>query len=273
MNNPAVHIMVDAHVHIHEHFQLDRLFLICLQNFRKALNQYQIYTPFDAFLLLTESAGVNQFERLVKMIETENDDRDFTVSATKESSTVCITTGGGQHLYVVAGKQIVTSEKLEVLALGYHDNYPDGRSLSYVLEDLNTSRCLRVLPWGAGKWLGRRGQIIESLISSWNNDQLFLGDNGNRPSFWPLPGLFGQAYKKNIHNLPGSDPLPFTGQEKKVGSFGFFLRGHVEHEKPFGSLINQVTSAADPVITFGAPESFTPFVKNQISMQIVKRCR
>jgi len=207
------------------------------------------------------------------MIETENDDRDFTVSATKESSTVCITTGGGQHLYVVAGKQIVTSEKLEVLALGYHDNYPDGRSLSYVLEDLNTSRCLRVLPWGAGKWLGRRGQIIESLISSWNNDQLFLGDNGNRPSFWPLPGLFGQAYKKNIHNLPGSDPLPFTGQEKKVGSFGFFLRGHVEHEKPFGSLINQVTSAADPVITFGAPESFTPFVKNQISMQIVKRCR
>ena len=265
--------MVDAHVHIHEHFQLNRLFLISLQNFRKALNQFQIHEPFESFLLLTESAGVNHFNKLTAMIDAKDNDHDFTVSATGEEYTLKITTGGGQHLYVVSGKQIVTSEKLEVHALGYNTDYPDGRPLSYVIEDLGKSDCLRVIPWGAGKWLGNRGKIIEDLVSSWTDSSLFLGDNGNRPSFWSLPAVFDQARAKNIYNLPGSDPLPFSEQEKKAGNYGFMLRGELNQQQPFQSLITHITAAPQSAIPFGTQESLSPFLKNQISMQLVKRCK
>lgn len=264
--------MVDAHVHIHEHFQLNRLFLISLQNFRKALNQYQIHEPFESFLLLTESVGTNQFERLARMVDAESFD-DFSVSATSEGATIRITTGGGQRLYIVAGRQIVTAEKLEILALGHDEEYPDGRPLHYALKDLEESGCLRVLPWGAGKWLGRRGKIIESLVSSWDGGSLFLGDNANRPKFWSLPAVFEQAASRGIYNLPGSDPLPFPGLEKKAGSFGFMLRGQINSETPFQSLVSHVAGHPPSFTAFGNAECLRPFMKNQISMQIAKRSR
>lgn len=272
MDTPAAHIMVDAHVHIHEHFELNRLFLISLQNFRKALNRNQIYEPFESFLLLTESAGTSQFERLAEMIDVDSSD-DFSASATSEPVTIRITTGGGQQLYIVKGRQIVTAENLEILALGYDEDYPDGRPLHYTLKDLEESGCLRVLPWGAGKWLGKRGKIIESLVSSWDGGSLFLGDNGNRPKFWPLPAVFAQAASKGIYNLPGSDPLPFSGLEKKAGSFGFMLRGQIKSETPFQSLASHVVGRPHSVTQFGNAECLRPFIQNQISMQIVKRGR
>ena len=272
MDTPAAHILVDAHVHIHDHFQLNRLFLISLQNFRKALNQYQIHEPFESFLLLTESSGTNQFERIAKMIDVDSSD-DFSASATSEPSTIRISTGGGQQVYIVAGRQIVTAENLEILALGYNQDYPDGRPLNYALKDLEESGCLRVLPWGAGKWLGKRGKIIDSLVSSWDGGSLFLGDNGNRPKFWSLPAVFEQAASRGIHNLPGSDPLPFPGLEKKAGSFGFMLRGQIKSETPFQSLVSHVVGRPQSVTQFGNAECLIPFIKNQISMQIAKRGR
>ena len=272
MDTPAAHIVVDAHVHIHEHFQLSRLFLISLQNFRKALNQYQIYEPFESFLLLTESSGTNQFRRLVGTVDADSSE-DFSVSATSEPATIRITSGGGQQLYIVAGRQIVTAENLEILALGYGEDYPEGRPLNYVLKDLEESGCLRVLPWGAGKWLGKRGKIIESLVSNWDGGPLFLGDNANRPKFWSLPAVFEQAVSKGIYNLPGSDPLPFSGLEKKAGSFGFMLRGEIRDEAPFQSLVSHVVGRPQSITQFGNAEGLGAFIQNQIAMQIVKRGR
>lgn len=273
MTTPVKHILVDAHVHIHEHFDLNRLFLISLQNFRKALNQFKIFEPFECFLLLTESSGVNRFTALEETAGRENGAHDFSVERTAESGTLKVTTGGGQHLFVVNGRQIVTSEKLEILALGLPEDYPDGRPLHYVIEDLAASSCLRVLPWGAGKWLGNRGKIVSSLVATWESGPLFLGDNGNRPAFWPLPKVFDRGREKEIYNLPGSDPLPFPEAEKKAGNNGFMIRGQVDPESPFESLMSAVLSSPHSVIPFGTPESFIPFIKNQISMQLFKRRR
>lgn len=265
--------MVDAHVHIHEHFDLNRLFLISLQNFRKGLNQFKIFEPFESFLLLTESSGVNRFAALEATAGLKIGENDFTVERTTESCTLRVVTGGGQNLFVVNGKQIVTSEKLEILALGLDEDYPDGRPLHYVIEDLAVCKCLRVLPWGAGKWLGNRGKVINSLVSTWESGSLFLGDNGNRPSFWPLSKVFDRGREKEIFNLPGSDPLPFPEAEKKAGNNGFMIRGQVDPASPFQSLMSTVLSSPHNAIPFGTPESFIPFVKNQIKMQLFKKRR
>lgn len=265
--------MVDAHVHIHKHFDLNRLFLISLQNFRKSLNQFSIFESFESFLLLTESAGVNGFNDLTAIADQEIPGNDFIVQKTEENCSLKITTSGGQDLFVVNGKQIVTAEKLEVLALGLNRDYPDGRPLHYVLDDLEASGCLRVLPWGAGKWLGNRGKIIDALIATWHSGSIFLGDNGNRPSFWPLPKVFERGRERAMYNLPGSDPLPFPESEKKSGSSGFMLRGQVAPEAPFQSLLSAVQSMPQAALPYGTPESFIPFVKNQLKMQLFKKRR
>jgi hypothetical protein len=270
MTTPATHIMVDAHVHLHACHSLQRLFMISLQNFRQALQRFHIYEPFEAFLLLTESAGTNRFDELRAMVGADRSD-DFNIVSTPEDITLHVETQGGQSLYVVAGKQIVTAERLEVLALGYPHAYPDGRPLTYVLDDLRESGCLRVIPWGAGKWLGKRGRIVKALIASWGNEPLFLGDNGNRPFFWPLPEVFAGVGKNHLYNLPGSDPLPFSGEEKKAGRCGFMLRGALNNHLPFEGLKSRLIADPRTAIPYGTPERFIPFFKNQLSMQMAVR--
>ena len=97
------------------------------------------------------------------MIDVDSSD-DFIASATSERSTIRISTGGGQQIYIVAGRQIVTAENLEILALGYNEDYPDGRPLNYALKDLEESGCLRVLPWGPASGLVKEEK---SLINIW----------------------------------------------------------------------------------------------------------
>ncbi|PIE59837.1 MAG: hypothetical protein CSA32_02080 [Desulfobulbus propionicus] len=262
-------IIADAHVHIHDHFSLSGLFLISLQNFRRHLPAQQAAAS-SFFLLLTESAGMNRF---VELRDSRRQYSDFIVQKTGEKSTLRVETLGGQSLFVVAGRQIVTKEKLEVLALGYGEEYPDGKPLEVTVKELEASDCLRVLPWGAGKWLGNRGRIIDALIKDWPDENLYLGDNSNRPSFWPLPPIFQKARKKRICNLPGSDPLPFPEQEKKAGSFGFKLPGTIDNRLPFASLKQSLTKAPETIVPFGLPETCTTFIKHQVAMQLVKRRR
>lgn len=270
MQSPAPLILVDAHVHIHDRFSLSRLVLISLQNFRTVLNRYRIRERFEAVLLLSESEGVDRFRQLSGLIG-EDTEADFQVSRTDEPTSLRIETSGGQYLTVIAGRQIVTAERLEVLALGYHDGYPDGRPLAYVLQDLEESGCLRVLPWGAGKWLGRRKAIVAHLISTWSGGPIYVGDNGNRPKFWPLPALFNEARARGIYNLPGSDPLPFDGQEKKAGGNGFLLRGELAADTPFQSLRALLQAHPERIIPFGNQEKPIPFFKHQIAMQLAAK--
>ena len=64
---------------------------------------------------------------------------------------------------------------------------------------------------------------MNNLINE-NTEILFLGDNGNRPLFWSISRkFFIKQKKKELINLPGSDPLPFNSEEKRPGSFGFYF--------------------------------------------------
>jgi hypothetical protein len=273
MNKSADHIMVDAHVHIHEQFDLNSFFLSSLQNFREALNRFHMDQPFVSFLLLTESSGVNFFSDMTRMADQQVPEHNFTIKTTGERSTLKVITNCSQELFVVAGRQIITSEHLEILALGLNEDYPDYRPTHTVLEDLANFRCLRVVPWGVGKWLGQRGNIIRSLITNWETGSLFLGDNGNRPSVWPLPKLFERARAEQIYNLPGSDPLPLAQAVNKAGSYGVMLPISINTEAPFQSLMTAIVSMPQAMIPFGATESLIPFIRNQIQIRLVNKSR
>ncbi|XOF32450.1 MAG: hypothetical protein ACL93V_10410 [Candidatus Electrothrix sp. YB6] len=269
-------IMGDGHVHIHDSFDCGELFAAALKNFTRYAQSLQLTGMVHFFLLLTESAGTEAFIRLRDAHPGQHNgsggSNGFTVRPTGDANClrVALNSGSGDELFVVAGRQIVTAESLEVLALGLDAPYPDGRPIRKILEELQKKDCLLALPWGAGKWLGKRGRIVEEIVTSFRSPAFFLGDNGNRPFFWPGPAVFSQAAAAGIWNLQGSDPLPFAGQEQRAGSFGFHFPGTLYSEHPFQSLRQQLIDPETNIHSFGRPERALPFFHLQISMQLSK---
>ena len=261
-------IMGDGHVHIHKTFDLETLFPAALNNFQQHTQSLGLQGKIHHFLLLTESAGTEAF---IQLRQSPNAVKDFTIQATGDENCLQIKSNQDTGFSIVAGRQIVTAESLEVLALGLDRPYPDDKPIQNILEDLQDENCLLVLPWGPGKWLGKRGKIIERAIRSFHTPSFFLLDNGNRPFFWPRSALFSQAAERGITNLQGSDPLPFPNQEKRVGSYGFFFPGTIGNEHPFKSLVHQLTAPENNLQSYGNPERALPFFHVQISMQLSKR--
>lgn len=265
-------ILGDGHVHIHECYQVPRLFESALNNFHALQNDMPHQGKAECFLFLTESSGADWFSRWQTSTgKVQTAIEGFTITLTNDSNCLLLKKQGGDSLFIVAGRQIVTAESLEVLALGLDEPYPDGKPIRDVLQDLAGLNCLRVVPWGAGKWLGKRGEIIRDIISNWEEDPLFLGDNGNRPYFWPLPSIFSMARQNSIHNLPGSDPLPFADQEDQVGSYGFFLAGAIDSSIPFSSLRKRIMENMTAITPYGKTERLVPFIRHQVAMQLCKK--
>ncbi len=264
LQHQDVGIIGDGHVHFYPDYDIERFFRCAFANFRAAAVRLQAGKTPIFFLLLTESAGHNLFSRLRRE---KYFGQGLRILTTGEAQTLAVHMQEEMYCFVVAGRQIVTAESLEVLALGMNSPFPDGLPLREVLAGVCDSGALAVLPWGVGKWLGRRGKIMRSLVESAQAGDFFLGDNGNRPFFWPISPLFSKAAERGIFNLPGSDPLPFAGQENKAGSFGFYLDGNVEPDAPFSGLKHLLTEAARPPGTYGRPERILPFLHHQFSMQ------
>ncbi len=212
-----------------------------------------------------------QFDRLRQLLFAS--ELEVELVSTNEKNTLSLVIGD-RELYIIRGEQIVTKENLEVLVVGGQDNDFTKRSLKDILRHLEeTPESLTILPWGVGKWLGKRGALIREIIVHGNRGEgssFFLGDNGNRPSLWPLPKVFEAFGKKNV-NLPGSDPLIFPRHATRVGSYGFRISIELDKEFPFGSLRRQIIATPDNIFGFGEPCSFHNFFYDQMSLQIQKR--
>lgn len=265
-------ILIDAHIHFHGCYDKATFLNSAQNNFKKIALKRNI-VDFQSILFFTESYGDNVFNELFDSAKRNDKVGKWKFTLTQNENTIKISNENGFDLFVIAGKQIVTKEKLEVLALGLKSEFPDGKSIEEVIEKVAELNILPVIPWGVGKWFSRRKQIIENLVMQTKSSTIYLGDNGNRPFFWPKPKLFKIAEAKGIFNLPGSDPLPFNKEVYKPGSFGFIIEEVLNEEKPFDSITEIISSTKIQFETFGNLEGPIKFLKNQVAMQIVKRNR
>ena len=124
-----------------------------------------------------------------------------------------------------------------------------------------------MLPWGFGKWLGKRGVIIRGLI---NEGDIFLGDNGGRINYWPSPVEFERARAKSLVVLPGSDPLPFESQYWRPGSYGFAVNALLSESRPAES-VRGILSGNIEIEPYGSRENPVRFIWNQLAMQLRNR--
>ncbi len=223
-------IFADGHVHIYDCFEVDLLLDSALMNFQTAArNAGALESAY--VLLLTESKAESWFRNTLTGLHQDPDERNkisgrWYGTFSEESCSLEATSREfpDEKLYIAAGKQLVTSERIEVLALFCGEMIDDGLSLADTVQTVQKQGGIPVLPWGAGKWFGTRGAVIESFLRDHGQGILFVGDNGGRPRLWPTPKLFSKARQRGVAMLPGTDPLPLPGEAQRVGSFGFYLK-------------------------------------------------
>ena len=271
-------IVVDAHVHIYDCFDLHAFLDSALANFRDEAARSQETNTFTAFLLLTETAREHWFQRLENHAREGlgiggNGSKKWTFRGTSESCSLSAQRAGRQTIFLIAGRQIVTAEDLEVLALATDKEFEDGGPLADVIRTVQRSGAIPVIAWGPGKWLGKRGAIIARTLNRLEGSGLFLGDNGNRPTFWPRSSHFRTAQAKGGRILPGSDPLPFPSEYRRPGSFGFSVNGTVTSEYPARDLKRILLDPKTRLKPYGRLERPLRFFRNQSTMQVIKHRR
>lgn len=267
-------IFVDSHVHIYDCFDVDFFFDSALKNFQAAAAQQTTVQPVSFVLLLTEGAAEDWFHAMGASMG--RDAREGVKISAKwkglyseepGSLTVYRHESPDERIHLVGGRQVVTREKIEVLALYCTKIITDGLSLDETVNAAEQCGGIPVLPWGVGKWVGKRGKIIRRYLAAHPERRLFLGDNGGRPLFWPTPTLFQFARTRGIAVLPGTDPLPLPSEAARVGSYGFYLEEKMTHrESPVIYLKNALRSREKIFSPFGGLQSSRLFFINQLRL-------
>jgi hypothetical protein len=145
-------------------------------------------------------------------------------------------------LYVLAGRQVATAERIEVLALFTDAAIEDGRPLAQSLDAVRLAHGLPALAYSPGKWSGRRAARVQGLIDSSPSDALLMIDSALRMG-WRVPRLMRRARSRGLTVIAGTDPLPLAGEERRIGRYGFVLQGEFDRERPIASLRRTLASS------------------------------
>ena len=262
-------LLIDGHVHVYPCFDAARLLTAACANFDFAMGRSSRTPTAFRVLFLTETSRDHWFrDAAAGRVQVPG----WAFRPTEEPVSLIARREDGAEVCLVAGRQVAGREGLEVLALGTDQDIPDGGSTEDVLDAVKKSGAMPVIPWGVGKWLGRRGGILDRMIESRAGDFL-LGDNGGRPWCWPEPLQFKAAEARGSLVLPGSDPLPFAGEESRAGSCGALLDTDIPGKRPAAEITELIRSRSYVLVPFGRRETSFRFVRNQVSMQFVKARR
>jgi hypothetical protein len=264
-------LMIDGHVHVYDCYDLGLFF--------KTANAYLDYyygslyangIPHAKLLLLTEAKTNDFFSKWQQDGAFENE-AGYTFVPTEEES-LRLEKEGKLQCFLVRGRQVITRENLEILAIGSGPDVKDGLPARDVIDTLVERKQPAVLAWGVGKWLFKRGNVIKDLIESYRTPYLFAGDNSGRPTFWPTPSRFKQAQALHMAMLNGSDPLPFDSEVHKPGSFGSTLEGSFDPARPFHSLRELLTTPNihERIESFGRRDNIVSFFKRQSKIYLKK---
>ena len=266
----AASVLVDGHVHFYSCFDPALFLQSAVDNFARHGSP-----GVQCALCLSESAPDFWFEALMEKLDQELTP-GWWVTATAESNSLMLTRRDQStpaQLLIIAGHQVVSSEDLEVLTIGVREKLADGASTQALVTDTLARGGMPVLPWGFGKWLGQRGQVVADLVDQFG-DALLLGDNGGRLRFGARPKLLEKVLERGQDLFSGSDPLPMSGQEQRVGSFGVALPAPLDPMRPFQSLQQQLTADSESTTGgYGTLEAPAAFAWNQLVMQWRKRIR
>lgn len=213
----AMRIAVDMHVHLYPFHRLHTVFDSAHRNLRQAAPEADRFA-----LCLAERAGQHAFDA---MRRGELKPAVWRVGPAPEGGGLDLRAPDGSCLWLVPGRQLVTAERIEVLALGRDLALPDGQPLHDTIANVRAGGALPVLPWGFGKWLGARGRRVRAAIEGADPGSLAVADTYLRPRHAPPSPNLRLAASRGLAVLAGSDPLPQPGEEEVAGRYGVLVEG------------------------------------------------
>jgi hypothetical protein len=263
---PSV-IALDTHVHLYPGADPGRALTAGRDNLANAAWSAG-YRPGTLCLILTETTRDDAFGALADG-RLEPDGWGICPVPGDGSALRAEHTSVGAPLLVLAGRQIVTAERIEVLALATTERFADGRPVLETLSELRERGIPAVLPWGLGKWTGTRGKTVAGAMG--RDAGVMLGDNAGRPRRWPTPPLFRQAVSRGMPVLPGSDPLPLPGAEAGIGEFGCLLEGALDPDRPSADLRARLFALRGQPASIGRRRRLRAVLAEQIALRRHKR--
>ena len=255
-------IVVDSHAHFHPHFDLDEFLTGAYRNLSKAAQAVCHAQPFSAVLFV---AGI-ETHALDPIKESTRSPR-WQLFATAETNSMVARASAGHQIILVLGHQVVSQEGLEVLGFTPHRSVPGGLEADKIIERIHSSGGIAIIPWGFGKWMGRRKSVVVRLVETWH-DNFSIGDNGGRPLFFSSPAIFKMARQKGIRILPGSDPLPLTGEKRRVGTCGFCIDDRLDLDAPLGHIIQALGQSHQTMRLFARHLKPIEFIVKQAMLRL-----
>ena len=212
-------LVADTHVHIYPFYDLKIVLDAAINNLNKLANKSKINsTEVFKALFLAERFDCQFFQQLkLRKISLPP---GYIAEYDEINELILISRKDGERLAIFPGRQIVTKEKLEALALLTPQQFLDKLTLEETLLSIKAANGIAVLNWGLGKWLFARAKVIYQAAINGDLHPLCLGDCALRPWFWYEP-LFSKL--ERLYSLPilaGTDPLYFKGEETLVGTYG-----------------------------------------------------
>lgn len=260
-------ILLDAHTHVYRCFDRSIFYDAAARNFNRIKKNSRLAPETPAVLVLTETANDDEFERL-RAERTGRGPGQWTVEVCAEPQFLQLLHPEGFRLWILAGRQIQTLERLEVLAIGSISRNLEKQPLQAVIQGVRDEGALPVLPWGVGKWFGARGHHIRACTAGGPNPFLALGDNGGRPWIWPRSPVIKTWEKRQGWILSGSDPLPLPAEQTRAGSFGQILDHDLDLDYPWSVFSAWLQSCPPHLRFFGRPSGLLHFLRSQIALRI-----
>lgn len=254
-------IVIDSHAHWHPLFDPDALLKAAYQNLSRAACTLDAKRQFSAVLFV---AGIET--QMLPFGRKPSPSRYWHFRPTAEKNTLLAQAPEGHQIVLVLGHQVVSAEGIEVLGYTPHRNLSSGPVADQIVANILAADGIAIIPWGFGKWLGRRKSAVIRLVETWGNN-LSLGDNGGRSLFFSSPAIFESARQKGIRILPGSDPLPIVGESERVGTCGFCLEGMLDKNAPLGHIVQALRRPRHEVRRFARHAKPVEFIRKQAMLR------
>lgn len=259
----AARVVADTHVHIYPCYDLAVALRCLADNLGRT-----IAGAHAAFL--AERRDCNAFAALrdgAVLPPTSG----LAVRTLPEPGALLLIAGGGAPVHLFAGRQLVTAERIEVLALLLEDAPPEGLDAGRTIEAILVAGGIPVLGWSPGKWWGGRGRLARGLLARFG-DSLLLGDTALRPAGSPEPPLMRETRRRGGGVIAGTDPLPCPGEERLLGSYASVLTGSIDPKRPLESARQLLRSATSQTGTTGTRSTWAAAVRRWLRNARISHC-
>jgi hypothetical protein len=243
-DNPVPELIVDTHAHLYPSYDLRG----ALESATGRLLSFKRSPDDRLAICLTERFDCHVFTELRDGAHRAAIG-EIVVTPTTEPNRLLLRFDGGVELSVIGGRQIVTADRIEVLAIGHPEPIPDRLPSTETIDRVLSGGGLPVLCWAPGKWGFSRGRVIADLFSRYEG-RIAAGLSTLLASGAPEPRIVREVRGRGVPVLFGSDPLPLVGEERYLASYATRVSNELPADRLSAAFVELARTAelrAEPV--------------------------